>query len=361
MRFAIRTDASPSIGTGHFVRCLTLADELRLRGAQTCFVSRDPPEFLCDMARAGGHEVVALHTAVADAGSGDLAHSGWLAVSQATDVRETAQALERGAGVWDWIIVDHYALDHRWENAMRVCARRLFVIDDLADRYHSCDLLMDQNLHVDMAFRYGDKIDKRCTLLLGPDYALLRREFKLRRAALRRRTGVVQRIMIFMGGVDADNHTGEAIEAVLAAGLRHLPVDVVVGAQNPNREPIAARCGELGFAFHLQAANMAELIDVADLGIGATGSASWERCCLGLPALCLAIAGNQTSIARGLESRGAIHWVGRGGRHDAGELSQALASLVSQPDRLRAMSAAAAALVDGAGTERVCARLFDAT
>jgi UDP-2,4-diacetamido-2,4,6-trideoxy-beta-L-altropyranose hydrolase len=360
MQIAFRADASPRIGTGHFVRCLTLADEARLRGAQTCFVSRDPPDFLREMARARGHEVVPLDAAT-DAGSGDLAHSDWLAVSQNTDACETAAALERRARVCDWIIVDHYALDHRWEIPMRERARRLFVIDDLADRYHSCELLMDQNLHVDMSSRYCDKVDKGCILLLGPDYALLRREFRVRRAALRQRTDVVDRILIFMGGVDTGNHTGAAIEAVLVGGFQHLAIDVIVGAQNPNRDPIAARCGQLGFAFHVQAANMAELIGAADLGIGAAGSASWERCCLGLPTICLSIASNQTSIARGLESRGAIVWVGRDAHDPVGEISEALISLINQPNKLRAMSSAAAALVDGAGAERVCNRLFGET
>lgn len=290
-RIAFRTDASSKIGTGHFMRCLTLADALKRPGVQIRFVSRHLPEHLRIMLMARGHEFALLDSVQNDLVLDELAHSPWLGVSQVQDATDSIQALSDE--LWDWLIVDHYALDLRWESMLRQTAKNILVIDDIADRQHDCDLLLDQNLYADMDARYIGKVPTRCQLLLGPRYALLRDEFRLMHEQVKPRSGPVKRILIFFGGVDADNYTGRAIEALSEIDIPSLYVDVVIGERHPCREQIKVACAQHGFICHIETNKMAELMAAADLAIGAGGTASWERCCLGLPTLAFCIALNQ--------------------------------------------------------------------
>lgn len=292
MNIAFRVDASSQIGTGHFMRCLTLADALHERGAQIRFISRRLPEYLQTMLVAKGHEDVLLRSGSNADTSGDLFHSHWLGTSQQADAQDTIQALS-GQSL-DWLVVDHYALDVRWESELRQTARNILVIDDLADRVHDCDVLLDQNFYANMDSRHTNKVPKYCRLLLGPRYALLREEFRQMREQVKPRTGPVKRILVFFGGVDTDNYTGRAIEALVGIGVSDFCVDVVIGAQHPFREQLEHTCVQHGFTCHVQTTRMAELMAAADLAIGAGGSATWERCCLGLPTLTICVAENQS-------------------------------------------------------------------
>lgn len=289
MRVAFRVDAANQIGTGHFMRCMTLADELKRRGAQIRFVSRNLPVYLRDMLFAKEMEFMPL--VGASSLTDNLAHARWLGTSQAHDAEDSILALSDVN--WDWLVVDHYALDVRWEASLRATARKIMVIDDIADRQHDCDVLLDQNYYADMQTRYTDKVPQHCQLLLGPRYALLREEFRKLREQVKPRSGPVRRILVFFGGVDADNYTGRTIEALSEIDISGLHVDVVIGAQHPCRTEIETRCSAYGYKCHVQTSRMAELMAAADLAIGAGGSASWERCCLGLPALAFCTAENQ--------------------------------------------------------------------
>jgi UDP-2,4-diacetamido-2,4,6-trideoxy-beta-L-altropyranose hydrolase len=291
MKIAVRVDASVQIGTGHFMRCLTLADALKQRGAQTRLISRHLPDHLRSMLETKGHEFTLLEDVQNDEPLDELAHAPWLGVSQAQDAADSIQALSEAC--WDWLVVDHYALDARWESALRNSAKKIMVIDDIADRQHDCDVLLDQNYYADMQTRYTGKIPVHCQLLLGPRYALLRDEFIRLREQVKPRTGAVNRILVFFGGVDADNYTGQAIEALTGINISGLHVDVVIGAQHPCLGEIKAACVQYGFTVHVQTNKMAELMAAADLAIGAGGTATWERCCLGLPTLVFCTADNQ--------------------------------------------------------------------
>lgn len=306
MKIAFRVDASAQIGTGHFMRCLTLADGLAQRGAQIRFVSRHLPEYLRNMLQAKGYQSVLLTGAPSVAALDELAHADWLGVSQAKDAAESVGALSDA--VWDWLVVDHYALDRRWEAVLRQSVENILVIDDLADRQHDCDVLLDQNFYADMNTRYQGKVPEHCQLLLGPRYALLRDEFLRLRDRVRPRSGTpVQRILIFFGGVDADNNTGLAIQVLLDLRIQEAHVDVVIGAQHPCRGAIENLCRQQNFFCHVQTARMAELMAAADLAIGAGGSAVWERCCLGLPAITICSAENQRHQISDAASEGLLY------------------------------------------------------
>ena len=290
MNIAFRVDASTQIGTGHFMRCLTLAEGLKQRGAHIRFVSRELPDHLRTMLSAKEMELALLSNDAVSSPMEALAHSHWLGASQAQDAQATVQALFDQS--WDWLVVDHYALDAHWETALRGTVKQTMVIDDIADRQHDCDVLLDQNFYADMQTRYADKVPMHCQLLLGPRYALLRDEFRQLREQVKPRTEPVKRVLIFFGGVDATNYTGRAIEALSGTGMA-LHVDVVIGARHPCCEQIKAMCAQRGFICHVQTCKMAELMAMADLAIGAGGSATWERCCLGLPTLAICVADNQ--------------------------------------------------------------------
>jgi UDP-2,4-diacetamido-2,4,6-trideoxy-beta-L-altropyranose hydrolase len=273
------------------MRCLTLAVVLQQRGATVRFLSRALPIYLCDMLAAKGMEIEVLDSDVVPGITRDLAHSHWLEVAQQQDAADCILALS--GQHWDWLVVDHYALDVRWEARLRGSAGKIMVIDDLADRQHDCDLLLDQNFYADMQIRYAGKVPVHCQLLLGPRYAMLRDEFRELRHQLKPRTGTVERILVFFGGVDTENYTGLVINALAALSLKSIQVDVVIGAQHPYRLEIEGACAVQGYVCHVQTRRMAELMATADLAIGAGGTATWERCCLGLPALTFCTAENQ--------------------------------------------------------------------
>ena len=291
MNIAFRVDASGQIGTGHFMRCLTLADALHKRGAKIRFISRNLPEYLREMLLIRGHQFAELPGALIVPPHSGLAHAHWLASDQNTDAQGSIDALSDQS--WDWLVVDHYALDVTWESRLRSAVHKIFVIDDIADRRHDCDVLLDQNFYADMHTRYLGKVPAGCKLMLGPRFALLREEFYTFRQQLKPRRGVPRRILVFFGGVDADNHTLQAIRALTEMEFADLQVDVVVGELHPYLGRVEDACVEFGFTCHVQTKSMARLLAEADLAIGAGGTAVWERCCLGIPTLTICTAANQ--------------------------------------------------------------------
>jgi len=292
VNIAFRVDASAQIGTGHFMRCLTLADTLSRFGIGLRFVSRHMPPHFRDQLSARGYEFADIGS-VGDASgpAGAVGHARWLGTSQAEDAGGAIRALSDR--LWDWLVVDHYALDAEWETMLRPAARKIACIDDIADRSHDCDLLLDQNHFTDMATRYDGKVPAHCQMLLGPRYALLRGEFAELHARSEPRSGAVKRLLVFFGGVDAEDATGTAVEALAGLHGSGVHVDVVIGRTHPAGSRLAAQCMQHGFELHVQTERMAELMAAADLAVGAGGTAVWERCCLGLPAIVVALAANQ--------------------------------------------------------------------
>ena len=335
-----RVDASTVIGTGHVMRCLTLATKLKGDGARVSFVCR-----------AGAGDLIGT---IADAGipvdtlsarpvpNGATPHPEALDAAWRDDADETVAAIEARHGRPDWIVVDHYALDARWETRLRGFATNVMVVDDLANRGHDCEILVDQNLHANLERRYDDLIPPDCRRLLGPRYALLRPEFRDARERSRRRDGSVHRILVFFGGVDMHNETSRALEAMKPLGSRAIAVDVIVGAASPHLEAVRAHCGGLDATVHHHPPNIAELAARADLAIGATGATSWERCCVGLPANVVSLAANQESVARALAAQGLAIYLGRREAVTATDIAAALESLARDPAKVRAMSAACA-------------------
>ena len=346
---AFRTDANSEIGTGHFMRCLTLADELKKHDAETCFVARELPAYLIQMLQERGIDLYELPD-VDTENTDELPHAQWLKGSQHQDAMQTIEAL--GAANLNWLVVDHYAIDHRWETKLRKLANRILVIDDLADRQHDCDLLLDQNFYQEMDTRYVGKVPQNCKLLLGPTCALLREEFREARKSVRPRIGEIKNVLVFFGGVDIENLTTMALKALIVLNLG-LQVNVVIGRGHPHIQEIEVLCKQYNFSCHIQTKHIAVLMARADLAIGAGGSSNWERCCLGLPSIVIATAKNQVFISKELNTLNACIYLGWFENVNSVMLQNMIISLIYSSSTLRSISNKAITLVDGNGAINV--------
>jgi len=351
MKIAIRTDASHQIGTGHFMRCFTLAKKIKQYGSEVHFICRNLPEHLLKLLRDYEIPCIFLDKNATNDFAGYLKHSRWLGTSQEIDAAETINKLSHN--FWDWMIIDHYAIDMRWESIVRSIVKKIMVIDDLADRNHDCDILLDQNFYEDLESRYYGKVPKNCRLFLGPRYALLRDEFELWRQKKILRTKNIEKILVFFGGVDELNYTGQAIR-VLTKLKKSLAIDVVIGERHPMKEHVKKYCRDHKYSCFIETDAMAQLMANADLAIGAGGSTSWERCCLGLPSLIFSLADNQTKIATSLHLINAGIYMGIANKSSILSIEKKVIELLNAPNMCLEISKNASSLVDGLGSSRVC-------
>ncbi len=343
------------------MRCLTLGEQLRKRAAEVLFVCREHPGHMCDLIESRGFVVVHLPPGDSQAGLDWNRHAPLLQATLEQDAEETLSALT-GRSRLDWLIVDHYAIERSWERRMQSITRRIMIIDDLADRLHDCDLLLDQNYFRDFDQRYEGLVPESCQKLLSPVYALLRPEFTTARENLRQRTGMVKKLLVFFGGSDPTDETSKALEAIRSLNPADIHIDVVVGAGNPRRDKVRRLCHDLpGADFHCQVENMAELLANADLSLGAGGSTNWERFALGTPALLVAVADNQEAHSQDLADRGLVSYLGRSEQVDQGRIAERLQWLMRNPEVLTEMSRSGLDLVDGKGADRVADFLVPAT
>jgi UDP-2,4-diacetamido-2,4,6-trideoxy-beta-L-altropyranose hydrolase len=325
-----RCDGGPTMGGGHVARCLAAADELRGRGWRCAFaVSAETAATMPTLAKSG-HEVWALPLAVASESEPDAMAAHW---------REGAALL----------IVDHYRRDAAFETACRPWTKHILIIDDLADRPHDCEFLLDPTLGRKTS-DYSALAPASAQLLLGPTYALLRPEFAVARPGSlerRRRQPGLRRVLLSFGSTDPFDATGACLDEMTRV-LPDLSVDVALGAAAPHLASVRRRVeGRPGARLHIETDRMAELMAAADCALGGAGSTSWERCCLGLPAVVAILADNQRGIGRALSDSTAAVVTGPWGPSAADFMVQELVALTSQ--RLAKMSSAAAAICDGTG------------
>jgi UDP-2,4-diacetamido-2,4,6-trideoxy-beta-L-altropyranose hydrolase len=274
---------------------------------------------------------------------------------EATQAEDADQTIEALAGEKpDWLVADHYALDRDWEQKVRHHAGRLMVIDDLADRHHQCDILLDQNYSPPGEQRYAGLVPDGCKVFIGPRYALLQPEYARYRASPRQRDGQVARVLVFFGGSDPRNATATALRALSGPGLDHLEVDVVVGALNPHRGELEQLARERRkTTIHGPRPHLADLMAAADLAIGAGGTTTWERMCLGLPSIVVSIADNQRRSCEVLAGAGLIGYAGDSAQLEIERLRQLILAACASPHELVEQSRLNLGLVDGLGTLRL--------
>lgn len=354
MKVVFRVDASIQIGTGHVMRCLTLADALTAQGATCEFICREHPGNLIAYIQSKGYNVHSL--SMCSNTDTDLTHSKWLGATQAQDAVVCAPLLSELQP--DWLVVDHYALDTRWETELAPNYRKLMVIDDLADRQHASNVLLDQTYGRD-ACDYSELVPNNCSVLCGANYALLRPEFAALRAySLQRRAKAqpeLRQLLVTMGGADKDNATGQVLQALLAC---HLPancnIKVVMGTTAPWLEAIQTQSQSMPWPTEVLVGvtNMAQLMADSDLAIGAAGATSWERCCLGLPTAMVILADNQRFAAERLEKTRAVVTL----RLDS-SLAQQIGSFIlkakNSNEYFKSLSLGSSSITDGQGCVHV--------
>lgn len=348
---AFRVDASAEMGSGHLVRCMTLAETLRERGVSARFICREHRGHLMHLLRERNLAVRALPAPARGATSGGREdYAQWLGVSSETDARETIAAL--GPEKPAWLVVDHYALDARWERLLHPHAGQLLAIDDLA-REHDCDLLVDQNYFERPEERYR-ALAPHCGLVLGPRQAIIRPEYAMYRAQCRIRNGTVARVLVFFGGSDPHDLTGITVRALCDPALEHLELDVVVGSNYPYTTELEAVAGRRSrIRLHGPRPHLADLMEQADLAIGAGGATAWERLCIGVPSIVISIAENQRPICESLVEAGLIRYLGSHEHVDENLIRAEVRRCIGEPGDLAELSERGRATVDGLGALRV--------
>ena len=367
MRVLIRCDASLAIGSGHVMRCRALARALLQRGVEVLFVCRERPGDLIDLLTEN-FEVLRLaalpgqEPCLMDQEDRNL-YSAWLGCSQGQDAADCLDAITLAkTGTIDWLVVDHYGLDQRWEEQIReslgeISGSRpqLLVFDDLADRPHQADVLVDANRLDSRADEsYRPHVPASCRLLMGPAYAPLDPVYgQLHHIAPQR--FYLQRVLVFFGGVDQDNHTAVMLEALSHPDVADLAVDVVLGKTAPHHTKVAKLVQQRPHTqLHRGLPSLAGLMLRADLAIGAAGTASWERAALALPTLVTPVAENQLQGARALADAGAALLIELDQPADPGvRILQAIKAMQKHPELLEELSANAHSLGDGRGLARL--------
>lgn len=324
------------------MRCLTLADSMMKTGHQTMFICRDHAGNLVQLIRERGHKTVLLSGCGPSAEHQEPINEGyasWLGVSLKQDATQTRNALRDFFPTPDWLVVDHYTLDKNWEIELRPCAGRMFVIDDLANRPHDCDMLLDHNLNRSGMSRYNGLVPDHCFRLVGPEYALLREEFISQRANLREHDGSIRNVLVFFGGVDPSGETLKTCRALSGFADERFTVTVIAGTANPRRDGIKVFCDDhRGFTFFHRVGNMAALMAEADLAIGAGGTTTWERAYLGLPTIAVWVAENQREGTEAMAEAGALWNLGRGQDVTPLQITATVEHAMESPAEMREMS-----------------------
>lgn len=355
MKVVFRVDASIEIGSGHVIRCLALARPLRELGAEIFFISRDLEGNLHDRISSEGFSLSSLKDPEILKPSQDqetsAEYAGWLAVPWQADAAQTINAI--GSKDIDWLVVDHYALDKRWEVQLRPYTKKIMVIDDLADRPHDCNLIVDHNFISEFEKRYRNITPDTCICFLGPRYALIDSEYSRRRSSISIRTGPIRQILVSFGGYDPSNLTQMTTEAFIDLRRSDIRLDVVINSKSKHLDTI----NELivphsNITLHKSLPTLASLTASADLVIGAGGVTTWERCCLGAPALVITMAENQIPIARHLDRQKIIRLIGDHKTVSRDDVFGELKKIV-QTANIEEWSSKCMSLVDGKGINRV--------
>ena len=368
MKVTFRVDASLTIGTGHVMRCLTLANALRLRGHQCSFVCVQHAGNMITAIKMAGfqvHPLAARHGQYQINEQEPNNYAQWLGCSQHEDAKQTKTilalnnqpSLERVAMRPDWLVVDSYALNQQWQNQFTGFGIKIFVIDDLADRLHQCDLLLDQTFGR-AALDYRHLVPVKSEILAGVDYCLLRPEFLEHRRINNdvSRTGLKvnnqYQILITLGGIDEHNVTERILTIFNQLSLLNTCFVVVLGVNSPWQARIKTLAVKLNIAVtvHVGVNNMAALMSQCDFAIGAAGSTPWERCCVGLPSALIAIADNQEFALSVLAHEGIV------AKFDLDTLEEDIKSFFYDKNKdeiISTLTIHCKRLVDGAGCMRV--------
>ena len=338
----IRVDSSTKVGYGHLIRCLALADTLK-KSFKINFICTNLNGNLISQICKKKFEVFRFNI-----------KSQRINVKK--DAEKTISIIKKHRNKKSLLILDSYILSQEWENRVRPYVKRLIVIDDLMDRKHSCDLIIDQNLHTQMNSLYNKSVPKNCVKLLGPDYAILRNQFIAQRKYAKIRSLPIKNILVSFGGTDNENHTLHALTSLKKLNS-DVNVNVVTGTANIGKKIIKNFCKKnFNYNYFEQVENMAKLMQVADLCIGSSGTTTWERCCVGLPAIAIVASNDQKDIASAVSKNKCIINLGKIKKSDNVNYVRLMKNLKNS--ELQNMSRNCMKLVDGKGAARISKYIF---
>ncbi len=331
-----RVDSGNGIGWGHMMRCFSLAEAFRPKNAKISFISRNLSGSLCKFIEKNGYNVHYLPNK-------DLEWTN--------DAEKTIKIIDNLDPV-DWLIIDNYELNDKWETILKSHVKKIMVIDDMTKREHNCDLILDQNLYENMKKCYDGLIPRNCKKLIGPKFALLRKEFRQIRKNLRIRDGEIKRILISFGSSDPSNETMKVLDAINQLDNKQIKMDFVLGISGNTSKSMKKLCSKTSnITCHYQSTNIAQLMKKADLSIGAGGSTTWERCCLGLPAIVSISSDNQKKLTEAVAKNGCSINLGLVNKLSSKDYQKAINNIDSLS--LTRMSQKCIQLVDGNGVYRV--------
>ena len=309
MNILIRCDSSYQIGSGHVFRCLSLAQLLREKGHHIAFISRHLDKNVIHLIEEKQFKVYRLPAPTsidAQREKGDL-YASWLEVSESQDIAESKNVITDFKA--QAMIVDHYGLTVNWEKNIKSAGLNVFVIDDLF-RAHFCDGLLDQNYHLTGKELYAEAAPG-AKLFLGPEFALLAEPILKLKINAWAFFQVVDEILVFFGGADPAQESVRFLRLLPLTQIQNRKVHLVIGSQNPMKDEILKAAQKFSSVqVHVQTKAMDQLLSRVQLFIGSGGTTTWERARLGIPALCVAVAENQVSIASRLDKIKAHQYLG---------------------------------------------------
>lgn len=348
----IRVDAGTKIGTGHVMRCLTLADSLKKRFDEIVFIANEMPNNLSKFVKDKGYKLHFIHGYTHIEGQRiQIRQKKAIQI----DVDQCNKIINSYKNAKNWLLIDHYGIDKQWEKKIRKHIEKIIVIDDLANRKHDCDVLIDQNFYKNMKKRYEKLVPRNCLQLLGPKFTLLRPEFKNARKNIKIRNNV-RRILISFGGSDPTNETIKVLRALKCFDDEY-KIDVISGIANSNKTSIKRLCATMkSTSFYTHTNNIAKLMAQSDLSIGGGGSTTWERCCLGLPTIVSILGENQLQLTNDVAEIGCVINLGLASKLKSEDYTKTIKEL--KPKMLQEMSKKCFTLIDGNGDIRITNKLF---
>jgi len=358
-----RADASLTLASGHIMRCLTLAQALKKKHphARVIFVCNKLPIALKEKLTQFKIELVCLPF--------DIDSKKYHQLDDANASSNQLMTLlspkkNVSAPLIDLLVVDHYLLDFQWQEQLNKYCKKLLVIDDLADRKHQADFLLDQTLGR-QAEDYRTLVPPNCQLLVGKQFMLLRDEFTqlINHAKSKRSTTkIIKNILVNLGGLDRNNITAKIIQALIDYQHKNVQSNLLVSIVMTSYSPHLAKIQSIIENIHwiklvIDCDDMANKILEADIAIGACGTTAWERCCLGLPTLAIVLADNQKLICENLANKDAVINLGYYENLSTSTISDGLDSLINRPKKYLAMIDNCFKSCDGLGVKNVLYRL----
>jgi UDP-2,4-diacetamido-2,4,6-trideoxy-beta-L-altropyranose hydrolase len=362
--FVIRADANKEIGIGHVMRCLALAEWLYAKNVSPLLLTKFSNELIVLKIKQFKGKVTYLPDSLSQAGDSYL-HSKWLNGSEDDDATLCSAVIEQEIKIKGksplFILIDHYALAAPWEKKLAQYAN-ILVVDDLSDRPHECSWLVDQTFGKTEA-DYVSLVPQKTQLLIGPQYALIRKEFidatvSLQRAFPKKKI----KVLLTLGGVDKNNDTSKLLSLFdyYKSINNKIVITVITSNSNPNLADLKATISHMNnTSLLVDANNMAELMAEHDICIGAAGSTSWERCVMSLPTLSIVLAENQQTISKNLAEVGAIIDLGLVEDITKEVFFEGVNSLINNKDLYDTISNKSKTLCDGFGCQRIIERVIN--